>query len=88
MEIPIRCFCCGKVTGDKWESYVLKLKAGVEETRALDELGLERPCCRTTILTHLDLTDKLLRLKAMEREQVMGVQMTGGEDGYESMDES
>lgn len=84
----MRCFTCPKVVGNKWEPYVAKLKAGIDQTTALDQLGLVRPCCRSMIVTHVDLSDKLLRLKAMEKEQVVGLQMTGGEEGYESMDES
>jgi len=31
MIIPVRCFTCGKVTGDKWESYVSLLQKNVPE---------------------------------------------------------
>lgn len=70
MIIPIRCFSCGKVTGNKWEPYVAHLKAGKNKKEALDLLGLTRPCCRSMILTHVPLIDKLLRFKSMEVEQV------------------
>jgi hypothetical protein len=29
--IPVRCFSCGKVIGNLWESYVELLAAGIEE---------------------------------------------------------
>jgi len=60
MIIPVRCFTCGKVTGNKWESYLTLLESDMTEGDALDELGLKRYCCRRMILTHVDLIEKLL----------------------------
>ncbi|KAJ6784589.1 hypothetical protein PWT90_05513 [Aphanocladium album] len=62
MIIPIRCFSCGKVTGDLWERY-LQLIADPKKTDgdAMDELGLKRYCCRRMIMTHVDLIEKLLK---------------------------
>ncbi|VTT65127.1 unnamed protein product [Fusarium fujikuroi] len=62
MIIPIRCFSCGKVTGDLWERY-LQLIADPRKTDgdAMDELGLKRYCCRRMIMTHVDLIEKLLK---------------------------
>jgi DNA-directed RNA polymerase I, II, and III subunit RPABC5 len=31
MIIPIRCFTCGKVTGNKWEAYLGLLQADYTE---------------------------------------------------------
>ncbi|GMI32922.1 hypothetical protein TeGR_g10203 [Tetraparma gracilis] len=60
MIIPVRCFTCGKVTGNKWETYLQLLEADVTEGDALDRLELKRYCCRRMILTHVDLIEKLL----------------------------
>jgi DNA-directed RNA polymerase I, II, and III subunit RPABC5 len=60
MIIPVRCFTCGKVTGNKWQSYQTLLKQGISEKEALDQLGLKRYCCRRMLLTHVELIDKLL----------------------------
>ena len=38
MIIPVRCFTCGKVIGNKWESYLDLLKADYSEGEALDAL--------------------------------------------------
>lgn len=58
--IPVRCFSCGKVIGDKWNAYLALLIDGMSEGEALTELGLKRYCCRRMVLTHVDLIEKLL----------------------------
>jgi len=60
MIIPVRCYTCGKVTGNKWDKYQALLAQGITEGAALDQLGLKRYCCRRILLTHVDLIDKFL----------------------------
>ncbi|KAJ1959462.1 DNA-directed RNA polymerase II subunit L [Dispira parvispora] len=60
MIIPVRCFSCGKVIGNKWNRYLELLHEGNSEGAALDALGLQRFCCRRMVLTHVDLIEKLL----------------------------
>ncbi|GAA5901348.1 hypothetical protein JCM5296_006766 [Sporobolomyces johnsonii] len=60
MIIPVRCFSCGKVVGDRWTAYLQLLESGHNEGEALDGLGLKRYCCRRMVLTHVDLIEKLL----------------------------
>ena len=77
MIIPIKCFTCGKVVGDKYRYYkrsVAKLKGEkgdydpnavmyltkntkdkTPEGRVMDQLGLDRQCCRRHLLTHVDI---------------------------------
>ncbi|MEM4272328.1 MAG: DNA-directed RNA polymerase subunit N [Candidatus Bilamarchaeaceae archaeon] len=53
MEFPVRCFTCGAVIGDLYEKY----KAGLEAKPAgkvLDEMGIERYCCRRMFLGHVE----------------------------------
>lgn len=82
MIIPVRCFTCGKLLGNKYLEYCKrvkekKLKLNIKEEQpsvltiteatikktpegeALDELGLIHLCCRTKMLTHIDLTDDI-----------------------------
>ena len=84
MIIPVRCFSCGNIVGDKWEAYVRMCRARgldaggggdeaerigrgpgkgllgpdgkTERGRVLDELGLTSLCCRSVMLTHVDLS--------------------------------
>ena len=60
MIIPVRCFTCGKVVGNKWETYLDLLQEEYEECDALDRLGLHRYCCRRMLLTHVELIEHLL----------------------------
>jgi DNA-directed RNA polymerase subunit N (RpoN/RPB10) len=64
--IPVRCFTCGKVIGEIYEEYkkryegykkVVESGEKPKETpkKILDDLGIDRYCCRRMILTHVDL---------------------------------
>jgi len=60
MIIPIRCFTCGAVIGDKWEEYAKRVKGGESPKSVLDGLGVRRYCCRKMLLSHVDIVDELL----------------------------
>lgn len=71
MIIPIRCFSCGKVVGDKWETYLNLLQdESLTEGDALDQLKLKRYCCRRMVLTHVDLIEKFLRYNPLEKKDI------------------
>ncbi|MWG33987.1 DNA-directed RNA polymerase subunit N [Halomarina oriensis] len=58
MMIPVRCFTCGKVVGEHWEEFKQRTKEDDENpAEVLDELGVERPCCRRMLVSHKDLVD-------------------------------
>jgi len=69
MIIPVRCFSCGKVIGNKWELYQTMLENDYTEGSAMDAIGLQRYCCRRMILTHTDLISKLLQYNPQERSR-------------------
>ena len=60
MIIPVRCFTCGKVVGNKWEKFQQLLRKGENNENALKILGLKRYCCKRMLLTHVNLIDKLI----------------------------
>jgi len=69
MIIPVRCFTCGKVVGDKWNAYLVLLESDYTEGEALDQLGLKRYCCRRMVLTHVDLIERLLKYNPVEKAE-------------------
>lgn len=70
MIIPIRCFTCGKVIADKWESYVTLISQEKLEADALDMLGIKRICCRRMFLSHVDLIGKTLELEMAKDSEI------------------
>ena len=65
MIIPISCWSCGKPIAHLWEDFKERLEKEGENNRKkiLDELGLERYCCRAIFLGHVDLIDTVSRFK-------------------------
>ena len=63
MIIPVRCFTCGKVIGHLWEEFKKRVEKGEEAKKVLDDLGIERYCCRQIFLGHVDLLEKVDKFK-------------------------
>jgi DNA-directed RNA polymerase subunit N len=61
MIIPVRCFTCGKLVGDKWEEFARRVKGGEDAGEVLDSLGVKRYCCRRMLLSHVEIVDEVLR---------------------------
>ncbi|MCS7120498.1 MAG: DNA-directed RNA polymerase subunit N [Nitrososphaerota archaeon] len=61
MIIPVRCFTCGKVIGDKWEEFARRVKGGEAAGKVLDELKIKRYCCRRMLLSHVDIIDEIIK---------------------------
>lgn len=59
--IPVRCFTCGKLIGDKWEDFARRVKAGEDSKEVLDSLGVTRYCCRRMLLSHVEIIDEILK---------------------------
>lgn len=76
MIIPVKCFTCGEVLGNKYLYYVkkvreMKLSRNMDikkvvyltdettqktpEGMVMDELGLNKMCCRRHLLAHVDI---------------------------------
>ncbi len=66
--IPVRCFTCGKVISNVWEEYMARVEERMKNLPRgeplkvgdiLDDLGVERYCCRRMLLSHVELVDVL-----------------------------
>lgn len=62
MIIPVRCFSCGKPIGHLWEKYQEQIKSESKK-KVLDDLGVERMCCRGAFLGHVDLLETVAQFK-------------------------
>jgi len=60
MIVPVRCFTCGKLIGDKYDEFVKRVKGGEDAERVLDSLGLERFCCRRMLITACEYIDEVM----------------------------
>lgn len=60
MIIPVRCFTCGKVIGGLYEEFKRREAEGESPKEVMDELGLERYCCRRIFVAHVDLLQDVL----------------------------
>jgi DNA-directed RNA polymerase subunit N len=63
MIIPIRCFSCGKPIAHLWEEFDQRVKKGEDKKKILDELGLERMCCRSIFLGQVDNLELINKFK-------------------------
>ncbi|MCJ7634370.1 DNA-directed RNA polymerase subunit N [Candidatus Bathyarchaeota archaeon] len=61
MMVPIRCFTCGTLVGDKWEAFARRVKGGENPGEVMDDLGLKRYCCRRMLLSNVEVIDEILR---------------------------
>lgn len=69
MIIPVACFSCGKIVGDKWEKYTRLIQqealkhGGLTDNiyqNIFKQLDLSRMCCRRMIVTHVDIIDRMI----------------------------
>jgi DNA-directed RNA polymerase subunit N len=63
MIIPVRCFSCGKPIAHLWKQYKERVNSGENPKKVLDELKLERYCCRAAFLGQADLIQEVNKFK-------------------------
>jgi DNA-directed RNA polymerase subunit N len=62
MMMPVRCFSCGAVLADKWESYDNRVnKESEQPDKVLDDLGVKRYCCRRMFVSNVELIDEFIQ---------------------------
>jgi len=69
--IPVRCFTCGSLIGDKWEDFARRVKRGEDSGRVLDSLEVKRYCCRRMLLSPVEIIDEILKFyEAAEKRKL------------------
>ena len=63
MIIPVRCFSCGKPIAHLWSQFKERTAKGEDPKKVLDELGLERYCCRATFIGQTDTLELINKFK-------------------------
>ena len=82
MIIPIRCFTCGNILGNKWDVYNQLIRDGMSAGEALDKLGLKRYCCRRMMLGHVDLVDRMMYYTRTDAAVDMDEEEDNNTDSY------
>jgi DNA-directed RNA polymerase subunit N len=59
MLIPVRCWSCGKVVAHLYDQFKNAVDTGEDPSKVLDDLGLERYCCRRMYVGHIELIDEI-----------------------------
>ncbi len=60
MLVPVRCFTCGSLVADKFEDYQNRVKSGEDPAKVLNDLGIERYCCRRMLLTSVETIQQVI----------------------------
>lgn len=63
MLIPVRCFSCGKPVGGLWHKFKERAEKGENTAKVMDDLGIERYCCRALFMTHVDVLGKVAKYR-------------------------
>ena len=58
--IPVRCFTCGNLIADKFDDYQTKVKAGENPEKVLNDLAINRYCCRRMLLTTVETIQQVI----------------------------
>ena len=58
--IPVRCFTCGNLIADKFDDYQTKLKSGEDPEKVLNDLAINRYCCRRMLLTTVETIQQVI----------------------------
>ena len=63
MIVPIKCMSCGKPIAHLWAEFKERIEKGEDSKKVLDELGLERYCCRSMFLGQVDTLELVNKFK-------------------------
>ncbi len=74
MLVPVRCFTCGNLIADKFEDYQNRIKSGDVPAKILNDLGIDRYCCRRMLLTSVETIQQVIPFYEAIRRRHLEVQ--------------
>ena len=77
MLIPVRCFTCGNLVADKYSEYKERVKAGEEDSKILDSLGINRYCCRRMLISSVETIYQVIPYYEVLRRRLTEMQADG-----------
>ncbi|HLN36122.1 MAG: DNA-directed RNA polymerase subunit N [Nitrososphaerota archaeon] len=77
MLIPVRCFTCGNLVADKYSEYKERVKAGEEDSKILDSLGINRYCCRRMLISSVETIYQVIPYYEVLRRRLTEMQSDG-----------
>jgi DNA-directed RNA polymerase subunit N len=75
--IPVRCFTCGNLVADKYSEYKERVKAGEEDSKILDSLGINRYCCRRMLISSVETIYQVIPYYEVLRRRLTEMQSDG-----------
>ena len=57
MFIPIRCFTCNKILGDKYFKLKEMIEKGSGRKEIFEKLELKNYCCKNIIINHVNIIE-------------------------------
>ena len=67
MIVPVRCFSCGKVIGEHYEEFRERVQRGEQPEKVLDDLGIERYCCRRMLFSQVDFIEEIMKHRGVKQ---------------------
>ena len=59
--LPVRCYTCGKVLGNKEETYIKLKKEDLDNIDIFKKMNITRYCCKRILTTSIDYMQYKLR---------------------------
>lgn len=59
MIIPVKCFTCNSLISSKYKKYLDFKENGFSPKDIFKILNVRRNCCKTLMLTHVDIVENL-----------------------------
>ncbi len=74
MLIPVRCFTCGKLTGDKFLQFSNRVKLGENPGKVMDDLSITRYCCRRMFISSVETIYQVIPYYEALRKRMAEIQ--------------